>query len=77
VEGPKLVKMANQIAAFFEAEVDVARAQAGVVDHLRRFWDPRMRRALYSWLDQHDGEGLHPLAREAITTHRERLTPAT
>jgi formate dehydrogenase subunit delta len=75
MEGPKLVKMANEIAAFFEADPDAARAQAGVVDHLRRFWDPRMRRELYGWLDAHGGEGLGPLARAAITAHRQALLP--
>jgi formate dehydrogenase subunit delta len=76
MEPLKLVKMANQIAAFFAEDSDVVRAQAGVADHLRRFWDPRMRRELYGWLDEHDGEGLRPLVRDAITTHRDRLMPA-
>lgn len=75
MEAQKLVKMANAIGAFFEAEPDSARAQAGVADHLRRFWDPRMRRALYGWLDASGGEGLRPLVKEAITLHREKLAP--
>jgi formate dehydrogenase subunit delta len=76
MEPHKLVKMANQIGAFFETDPDLTRAQAGIADHLRRFWEPRMRRELYSWLDQHHGEGLRPLVRQAITAHRERLMPA-
>ncbi len=75
MEARKLVKMANDIGAFFEAEPDPARAVAGVADHLRRFWDPRMRRALYGWLDESGGEGLRPLVKEAITSHREKLAP--
>ena len=75
MDGSKLVKMANAIGAFFEADPDPARAVAGVADHLRRFWEPRMRRALYGWLDEHGGEGLRPLVREAITAHREKLAP--
>ncbi len=71
----KLVKMANDIGAFFEADPDPDRATAGVADHLRRFWDPRMRRALYTWLDAHGGEGLRPLVRDAITAHRHKLAP--
>lgn len=75
MESQKLVKMANDIGAFFEADPDSTRALAGVADHLRRFWDPRMRRALYTWLDASGGEGLRPLVREAITAHREKLAP--
>ena len=73
-----LVKMANAIGAFFasDAELDPARAHAGIADHLRRFWEPRMRRALLAWLDDHGGEGLTPLVRAAIVAHREPLTPA-
>jgi formate dehydrogenase subunit delta len=77
MEPQKLIKMANEIGAFFATDEDLARAQAGVADHLRRFWDPRMRRELYGWLDDHGGEGLRPLVRDAITIHRQRLMPVT
>ena len=75
MDASKLYKMANDIGAFFEADPDKARALAGVADHLRRFWDPRMRRALYSRLDAQGGDGLRPLVLEAITAHREKLAP--
>ena len=80
MDAGKLVRMANSIGAFFEAEPDPARAVAGVADHLRRFWDPRMRRALYAWLDArggdgHDGDALRPLVLQAVTEQRERLAP--
>jgi formate dehydrogenase subunit delta len=70
----KLVKMANQIGAFFEADPDPARAELGIIDHLRRFWDPRMRRALIGWLDDHDGEGLRPAVRAALIAQRGKLS---
>ena len=38
----KLVRMANQIASFFAHE-GPERATASIADHLRKFWDPRMR----------------------------------
>ncbi|MEZ5994381.1 MAG: formate dehydrogenase subunit delta [Hyphomonadaceae bacterium] len=38
----KLVYMANQIGKYFAAQGDEA-AIAGVADHLKKFWDPRMR----------------------------------
>jgi len=70
----KLVKMANGIAAFFEAEPDRAVALDGIASHLERFWDPRMRRELLRWQDDHAGEGLRDSVRDAIATHRDKLT---
>ena len=37
-----LVRMANQIADFFKIQ-PANEAVAGTADHIRRFWDPRMR----------------------------------
>ena len=69
----KLVKMANEIASFFEAEPDRAAVLEGVAGHLRRFWDPRMRRELLRWQDEHGGEGLTDTVRDAIAAHRDKL----
>ena len=73
MDAHKLVKMANEIAAFFEAEPDRTVALANVAGHLRRFWDPRMRREILRWVDEHHGEGLKESARAAIDTHRDTL----
>jgi formate dehydrogenase subunit delta len=75
VDALKLVKMANEIAAFFEAEPDRAAAIEGVAGHLKRFWDPRMRREIVQWADEHNGEGLTELAAAAIKSNRDRLLP--
>jgi len=75
MEGHKLVKMVNEIAAFFHAEPDHAVAIEGVAGHIKRFWDPRMRRELLKWVDEHDGEGLTELAAAAIQANRDRLLP--
>jgi formate dehydrogenase subunit delta len=77
MEADKLVKMANQIATFFETEPDRAVALEGIAGHIKRFWDPRMRRDLLRWQDDHAGEGLRDSVREAIAAHRDRLTPAS
>jgi formate dehydrogenase subunit delta len=60
----RLVDMANQIADFFAA-YPRDEAIAGVADHLKKFWDPRLRRALISRA-QSGGAGLRDLVREAI-----------
>jgi formate dehydrogenase subunit delta len=65
--------MANQIGAFFSAEPDRAVALTGIAGHLKRFWDPRMRREILAWVDEHGGEGLSDLVAEAIRLHRDTL----
>jgi formate dehydrogenase subunit delta len=57
----KLIVMANQIAAFFASQGE-ARAVPAIADHLKKFWDPEMRR---KFLALTADEKLHPLARKA------------
>jgi formate dehydrogenase subunit delta len=61
-----LVKMANEIGAFFAGESDPEEAASAVANHLRRFWDPRMRAQI---LVHHarGGAGLSDLARRAVS----------
>ncbi len=75
MEPLKLVKMANEIAAFFAAEPDPKVAADGVASHLKRFWDPRMRAQLLAWVDEQAGAGLVPLALEAVRAKRADLAP--
>jgi formate dehydrogenase subunit delta len=60
----KLVRMANQIATFFQSQPGPGQA-AEVAGHLKAFWEPRMLRALLAHAEG-GGEGLSPLAREAV-----------
>ena len=71
----KLVKMANEIAAFFAAEPDREVALEGIAGHIKRFWEPRMRRAIFAALDA-GGEGMQPHVKEALAAHRKMLEPA-
>jgi formate dehydrogenase subunit delta len=64
----KLVYMANQIGTFFKAQ-DVDTASAKIAEHITKFWDPRMRRAIIAHLDA-GGAGLDPAARQAVETLR-------
>ncbi len=70
-----LIKMVNQIGGFFEAMPDREEAQAGVAQHLRAYWDPRMRRQLLAHVDA-GGSGLGAFALEALRLHQAALTPA-
>ena len=76
MDGLKLVKMANEIAAFWAADPNKAAALEGLVSHIRRFWEPRMRRQLVAWVDQQGHAALHPLVREAFASRRQDLLPA-
>lgn len=60
----KLVYMANQIATFFKTQ-DLDTASAKVAEHISKFWDPRMRRAIVARLDA-GGAGLDPVAGRAV-----------
>lgn len=64
-----LVKMANQIGQFFEAEPDRAQAVQDIAAHLKRFWDPRMRKAIVAYSEE-SGEELKAIVNEAIHLHR-------
>jgi formate dehydrogenase subunit delta len=61
----KLIKMANDIADFFNAENDKELAAEGVKKHILRAWDPRMRKAIIQHIKA-NGEGLSPLATQAV-----------
>lgn len=60
-----LVKMANEISAFFASESPPERAPSDVATHLRRYWEPRMRRAMLAHFRQ-GGGGLTELARRGV-----------
>ena len=60
----RLVYMANQISQFFASQPGDAAA-TGVADHLRAFWEPRMRQTLIDWTLA-GGQGLHPLGVAAV-----------
>jgi formate dehydrogenase subunit delta len=52
----RLLTMANQIGDFFEPYPPARRAE-GIRNHLRTYWDPRMREALLEHIER-GGDGL-------------------
>jgi len=70
----KLIMMANQIGTFFKSQGPDA-AVSGTADHIRRFWDPRMRKAILAYAES-GGEGLDPLVRDALTQLKPGAAPA-
>jgi formate dehydrogenase subunit delta len=61
----RLVRMANDIGAFFEAYPDRAKAVADVTYHLRSRWAPVMRRQIIEYMDA-GGAGMDEIVREAV-----------
>jgi len=67
----RLVYMANQIGKFFQSQGH-DQAVAGVADHIHKFWDPRMRKAIFAHIDA-GGAGLEPNVLEALTTLQKQI----
>jgi formate dehydrogenase subunit delta len=61
-----LVKMANEISYFFEGEAGENDAPAAVASHLKRYWEPRMRKDILTHYDLNAGEGLDDVALKAV-----------
>ena len=53
-----LIKMANDIGDFFKADPDKDAAAANIHMHIKRFWDPRMRKEIIAHYTQTQGIGL-------------------
>jgi len=60
----KLVYLANQIGKFFAHQAR-PESVASIEEHLRKFWDPRMRTQISKHLAQ-GGAGLEELPRLAV-----------
>jgi formate dehydrogenase subunit delta len=39
----------------------------GIAEHIKKFWDPRMRKAIFAHMDN-GGAGLDPYVRDALET---------
>jgi len=72
-----LVHMANRIGEFFQTMPNREEARREIAQHLRKFWEPRMRRALLEHLDDAGGDGLLEIVRDAVREHRDALMPTT
>jgi formate dehydrogenase subunit delta len=64
MENRDMIRMANQIAAYFEANPR-AEALTGIAGHIRNAWTPRMRQQLDEYIAG-GAEDLSPLVTAAI-----------
>lgn len=61
-----LIKMANEISTYFAAGPDAEQAAKDVAGHLRRYWEPRMRRQIITYCAERQGAGLTDLALSGV-----------
>ena len=59
-----LVRMANDIGKFFRSQGE-ERALIGISNHIKLFWEPRMKKQIFAHLDE-GGAGLDPLTLKAL-----------
>jgi formate dehydrogenase subunit delta len=62
-----LITMANNIGAYFAGYPSRDETVEGIANHLRNFWEARMRRDIIDYVVG-GGDGLKPLVREAVLT---------
>jgi formate dehydrogenase subunit delta len=62
----RLINMANQIGKLLQSQGH-EKAVPGISDHIGKFWDPRMKRAIFAHLDA-GGAGLDGDVRDAIAS---------
>ena len=73
MKSDNLLRMANRIGDFFDALPDRKQAVAEIAQHMRKFWEPRMRRQILQYVDGHGTEGLSDIVSLAIVEHRTLL----
>jgi formate dehydrogenase subunit delta len=61
-----LIKMVNEIGEFFAGTTDAQAAARDVANHLKRFWEPRMRAQILNYYEQRHGAGLSEVAKSAV-----------
>lgn len=60
-----LIKMANDIGSFFQSEPDRVLAIQGIEQHIRNFWEPRMRKEILEYVEK-GGADLMDIVAEAV-----------
>jgi len=71
-----LVTMANQIGAFYESMPDRKQALSDIAGHIKRYWEPRMRRELLEHFDEQSvSSELSPIVLESLHFNRGLLNP--
>lgn len=65
MDNSNLIKMANNIGAFFKSEPNREVGIQGVEQHIRNSWEPRMRKQIIEYVQQ-GGDELMDIVAEAV-----------
>ena len=68
--------MANEITSFWQGEVGEEAAAKEVATHLKRYWEPRMRAQIITYLQERHGAGLNDAALRAVQILAAQAPPA-
>jgi formate dehydrogenase subunit delta len=68
-----LVRMANGIGDFFSAMPDQEEARRDLATHIRKYWEPRMRRGIFEHLEREQGAGLREIVLVTLKEYRTEL----
>lgn len=71
-----LIMMANDIGAYFAGYPSHDEAVDAIANHLRNFWEPRMRRDIVAYVVA-GGADLKPIVREAVIAMNEAAPART
>ena len=66
----RLVQMANQIGTFFEAMPNDEEALDGIAQHIRRYWEPGMRRELIQASEDTSRQEMNEIVRRSLERYR-------
>jgi formate dehydrogenase subunit delta len=58
--------MANDIGSFFASEPDPNVAATSIYQHIKRYWEPRMRARMVAYFNETGGAGLEGAAKAAV-----------
>lgn len=73
MDNDNLIRMANRIGLFFSAMPERTEALEGIASHIKRFWEPRMRRQILAYLEQQGGAGLQDIVLDALRQYAPML----
>ena len=68
-----LVTMLNQMGDFFEAMPDRKQAKLDLITHVKKFWEPRMKKSIIE--EVNNDIGLSPFVKEALVENIDKIKP--
>jgi formate dehydrogenase subunit delta len=71
-----LIKMTNEIGEFFAGTTDKDGAARDVANHIKRYWEPRMRAQMLKYYEERGGAGLTDIGKSAVALRQAAASSA-